>query len=65
MRICEILEMESIDKGAVITLQNKDKKSIFFLQKGTMKLLMRQIKPQSILLKKESYLANFLIMINE
>ncbi|MBQ4821550.1 Crp/Fnr family transcriptional regulator [Aquimarina sp. MMG016] len=38
MRMCEILEMENIDKGTTIQLVNKDEKSIFFLKKGTIKI---------------------------
>jgi len=52
MRICEILEMESIDKGAAITLQNKDKKSIFFLKKGTMKIIDATNKTTKYIVKK-------------
>lgn len=39
MRMCEILEMENIDKGTRISLINKNKKSIFFLKKGTVKIV--------------------------
>jgi len=39
MRICGILEMDQIDKGSVITLQSPDYKSIFFLKKGTVKII--------------------------
>jgi len=39
MRMCEILEMESIDKGSPIVLDNKDTKSIYFLKKGTVKIV--------------------------
>tara|TARA_R110002049_G_scaffold1346_1_gene10261 strand:+ start:36220 stop:36930 length:711 start_codon:yes stop_codon:yes gene_type:complete len=39
MRMCEILEMENINKGARITLVNRNKKSIFFLKKGTVKIV--------------------------
>lgn len=39
MRMCEILEMDQIDKGCAITLLNKDEKSIFFLKKGTVKIV--------------------------
>ncbi len=39
MRMCEILEMENIDKGTTIQLLNADKKSIFFLKKGTIKIV--------------------------
>ena len=39
MRMCEILEMENIDKGTRITLINRNKKSIFFLKKGTVKIV--------------------------
>ncbi len=39
MRMCEILEMENIDKGTTIELINRDQKSIFFLKKGTIKIV--------------------------
>ncbi len=37
--MCEILEMDNIDKGTTIELLNKDEKSIFFLKKGTIKIV--------------------------
>ena len=40
MRMCEILEMDSIDKGSIIALTDgADKKNIFFLKKGTVKII--------------------------
>ena len=39
MRMCEILEMKNIDKGTRISLINRNKKSIFFLKKGTVKIV--------------------------
>ncbi|WP_299443686.1 Crp/Fnr family transcriptional regulator [uncultured Aquimarina sp.] len=39
MRMCEILEMDNIDKGTTIELLNDDEKSIFFLKKGTVKII--------------------------
>ncbi|MGY3795577.1 Crp/Fnr family transcriptional regulator [uncultured Aquimarina sp.] len=39
MRMCEILEMENIDKGAHIELSKENKKNIFFLKKGTVKII--------------------------
>ncbi len=38
MRMCEILEMEHLDKGTAISLGDRDKKSIFFLKKGAVKI---------------------------
>lgn len=38
MQMCEMLEMEHIDKGKFIDLQKKDRKSIYFLKKGTVKI---------------------------
>ncbi len=37
--MCEILEMDNIDKGTTIELLNNDEKSIFFLKKGTIKIV--------------------------
>jgi len=39
MRMCEILEMENIDKGEVISLDCQDKKNIFFLKRGAVKIV--------------------------
>jgi len=39
MRMCEILEMDNIDKGTTIELLNNGEKSIFFLKKGTVKII--------------------------
>lgn len=37
--MCEILEMDNIEKGKTIHLLNKDEKSIFFLKKGSVKIV--------------------------
>jgi len=39
MNICEILEMETIEKNSIIKLKDDCKKSIFFLKKGTVKIV--------------------------
>ncbi|MEL6917830.1 MAG: Crp/Fnr family transcriptional regulator [Bacteroidota bacterium] len=39
MQLCKILEMEHIDKGKSIEIGNRDKKCIFFLKKGTIKIV--------------------------
>lgn len=39
MRICEILEMDSIEKGKSIALPEEHKNSIFFLKKGSVKIV--------------------------
>ncbi|WP_199729931.1 Crp/Fnr family transcriptional regulator [Aquimarina sp. AD10] len=39
MRMCEILEMKNIDKGTTIQLLTRDQKCIFFLKKGTIKIV--------------------------
>ncbi|WP_109433843.1 MULTISPECIES: Crp/Fnr family transcriptional regulator [Aquimarina] len=39
MRMCEILEMENIDKGTTIQLLNSEEKSVFFLKRGTIKIV--------------------------
>ena len=39
MKICEILEMDNIEKGQAIELNDKHKNSIFFLKKGTVKIV--------------------------
>lgn len=39
MNICTLLEMENIDKGTVFKIMNNEKRSIFFLKKGTVKIV--------------------------
>jgi len=39
MKICEILEMDNIDKGKSIHLNDKHQNSIFFLKKGSVKIV--------------------------
>ncbi len=39
MRTCEILEMDNFNKGAIISLKNEEDKSIFFLKKGSVKIV--------------------------
>jgi CRP/FNR family transcriptional regulator len=34
MKICEILEMDNIEKGSPIELSDEHKNSVFFLKKG-------------------------------
>ena len=37
MKICEILEMDTIEKGKSIALPDAHKNSVFFLKKGSVK----------------------------
>lgn len=39
MLICKVLEMENIDKGSIINLESPNKKSVFFLKKGSVKIV--------------------------
>ncbi len=39
MKICEILEMDNIEKGQPIELSDEHKNSVFFLKKGTVKIV--------------------------
>ena len=39
MRICEILEMDNIEKGSSIKLSENHKNSIFFLKRGSVKIV--------------------------
>jgi len=39
MRTCAILEMDNFNKGAIISLKNENEKSVFFLKKGTVKIV--------------------------
>lgn len=39
MRMCQILEMENIPKGSLITLHSEHRKSMFFLKRGLVKIV--------------------------
>lgn len=39
MKICEILEMDNIAKGKIIELTDKHKNSVFFLKRGSVKIV--------------------------
>ncbi|MDO5970981.1 Crp/Fnr family transcriptional regulator [Flavivirga aquimarina] len=39
MKICEILEMDNIEKGKSIELNDKHKDSVFFLKRGSVKIV--------------------------
>lgn len=52
MRICEILEMESIDKGEKIELESSDEKKIFFLKKGTIKIVNTETNTVKYIVKR-------------
>ena len=50
--MCEILEMENINKGETIHLINNDEKSIFFLKKGSVKIVDTSNDTTKYLVKK-------------
>lgn len=52
MRMCEILEMDNIEKGKAIQLLNKDEKSIFFLKKGSVKIIDTESQNVKYIVKK-------------
>ncbi len=52
MRMCEILEMDNIDKGNIIELLKEDKKNIFFLKKGTVKIVDTHTNHVKYIVKK-------------
>ena len=39
MKMCELLEMEHIDKGSIIEIGARNKKCVFFLKKGSVKIV--------------------------
>jgi CRP/FNR family transcriptional regulator len=39
MRMCEILEMDNYNKGDIISLEDERDKSVFFLKKGSVKIV--------------------------
>lgn len=50
--MCEILEMESIDKGASIALEGEGEKSIYFLKKGSVKIVNADTDTVKYIVKK-------------
>ncbi len=52
MELCEILEMEHLDRGSTIELGRKDKKCIFFLKKGTIKIVNLETDSVKYVVKK-------------
>ncbi len=52
LRMCEILEMDNIEKGDTIYLTNKNKKNVFFLKKGTVKIVDAKNNDVKYILKK-------------
>lgn len=52
MRMCEILEMENIDRGSRISLHNEHKKSIFFLKKGLVKIIDKNNEEVKYIVKR-------------
>ena len=39
MKMCKLLEMEHFDKGNTIQMGDRDKKCVFFLKKGSVKIV--------------------------
>lgn len=58
MQMCEMLEMEHIDKGKTIEFRKKDKKSIYFLKKGTVKITDMVSNTAKFIVKKGIPLVN-------
>jgi len=52
MRMCEILEMDNIDKGTLIASVIEDKQHVFFLKKGTIKIVDRASDTVKYIVKK-------------
>lgn len=52
MKMCELLEMEHIDRGKTIEIGSRDKKSVFFLKKGSVKILNSTRNTAKYIVKK-------------
>ena len=50
--MCEILEMENIDKGEPISLVNQGEKCVFFLKKGMVKIVDATTNTVKYIVKK-------------
>lgn len=61
MRMCEILEMDNIDKGTTIELLKEDKKNVFFLKKGTVKIIDTSTNNVKYIVKKGNIFGELLL----
>ncbi len=61
MRICKTLEMENFNKGDLISLKNKDEERIFFLKKGTVKIVSRATNTVKYIVKKGQIFGELLL----
>lgn len=52
MDMCEILEMENIDKGQIIKMNDRDPRSIFFLKQGAVKIMDLKSDSAKYIVKK-------------
>ncbi|MEP3837759.1 MAG: Crp/Fnr family transcriptional regulator [Algibacter sp.] len=52
MKICEILEMDNIQKGKPINLHDDHKNSVFFLKKGSVKIVNKTTNTVKYVLKR-------------
>ena len=52
MNLCELLEMENIDKGQVISMHGRDQRCIYFLKQGTVKIRDRKSDSLKYIVKK-------------
>ena len=52
MTLCDMLEMEDIDKGKTIEIGTRSKKCIFFLKKGTVKIVDTKSDTTKYVVKK-------------
>lgn len=52
MSLCDLLEMENIDKGQVINMNDRDQRCIFFLKQGTVKIIDKRSDSLKYIVKK-------------
>ncbi|WP_379952768.1 Crp/Fnr family transcriptional regulator [Dokdonia sp. R78006] len=52
MRMCEILEMDTIEKGKRIELRDEHKNSVFFLKKGSVKIVDKTSNTAKYIVKR-------------
>ncbi len=65
MKICEILEMDNINKGELILLKDKDKKSVFFLKKGSVKIVNTQNDVVKYIVKRGNVFGELILFDKE
>ncbi len=65
MKICELLEMDNIEKGKPVKLSDKHKNSVFFLKKGSLKIVNSTNNTVKYIVKRGNIFGELALFDNE